>query len=434
MRRMLIIADDLSGAADCASACAGTALSAVVALSSEFDRGTADVLSVDADTRNLEPTAAAHRMAQVLRRYGGGKDLFLFKKLDSTLRGNIGHELAAILEVRRELSSTDQSNERIVAIVAPAFPAGGRTTVKGQQLVHGRPLHESEIWQHQNETRPADIATMLQMAGMRSAVVSLDVVRSGNDHLRRAMKEIAGSADALVCDAETDSDLRAIADASLILGRDTIWAGSAGLASQLPYAGGLATTASSLAIAPLSAGPTLLVIGSMSSVSRQQVELLASSEDVRVFSLPTGVLLEGERSRFWSGQTRSVEMALHEGRDVIVVLEKTDRIDSTMSALLCNALGTMTSPLAESVGALIASGGETARAVLQGWGVSALRMIGEVEAGVPFSVTEGWGKTIPVITKAGAFGHPNTLLNCWNFLRHLKRNIPFAPPNLKGIR
>ena len=55
-----------------------------------------------------------------------------------------------------------------------------------------------------------------------------------------AMRDLAGGADVLVCDAETDADLAAIAEASLALGGATIWAGSAGLAGWLVEAMGLA--------------------------------------------------------------------------------------------------------------------------------------------------------------------------------------------------
>ncbi|MEO8734997.1 MAG: four-carbon acid sugar kinase family protein, partial [Edaphobacter sp.] len=117
MRRMLIIADDLSGAADCAIACIGSGLSAVVAFD-DLDRDlTSEVLSIDCDTRHLSPAAAADRVARVLRRYTPDPELLVFKKLDSTLRGNVGAELSAILEERRNSGS---AGSRIVVVMAPA--------------------------------------------------------------------------------------------------------------------------------------------------------------------------------------------------------------------------------------------------------------------------------------------------------------------------
>jgi uncharacterized protein YgbK (DUF1537 family) len=65
---------------------------------------------------------------------------------------------------------------------------------------------------------------------------------------------------------------------------------------------------------------------------------------------------------------------------------------------------------------LILTGGETARAVLAAAGVDAIRLRGEVEPGVPIGVTVG-AVTLPVVTKAGAFGDDHTLLRALAALR-----------------
>lgn len=431
MPQMLIIADDLSGAADCAIACSVSGLSAAVVFGDLHGKISTDVLSIDADTRNLEPHLAAQQTVALLRKYIGGyapaKDLLLFKKVDSTLRGNVGAELAAMLELRRGISL---SRQRIVAVMAPAFPAGGRTTVEGRQLVYGKPLHESETWQLHAAPCPTRIPTMVQLAGMRPATLPLSLVRSHTDGLRQAMAQLAVAADVLICDAETDDDLRAIATASMVLGRETIWSGSAGLAYHLPLAAGLSGTA--YPASPLASGPTLLVIGSPSSISRKQVDVLASSSLATVLTLSTNALLAGAKSPEWSKHASALRATLQDGHDIAVVLEADDPIDTVKGRALTNALGVMMAPLAENIGALVATGGETARSVLQAWGVTGLRMIGELEPGVPFSMTENWNRRLPVLTKAGAFGNPQTLLHCWNFLHHLDRGAPVMYSELKG--
>jgi hypothetical protein len=52
-----------------------------------------------------------------------------------------------------------------------------------------------------------------------------------------------------------------------------------------------------------------------------------------------------------------------------------------------------------------------------------LRLIGELEKGVPVSVTENWSRQLPVITKAGDFGKPETLLTCSKFLHSTDRGL-----------
>jgi uncharacterized protein YgbK (DUF1537 family) len=50
-----------------------------------------------------------------------------------------------------------------------------------------------------------------------------------------------------------------------------------------------------------------------------------------------------------------------------------------------------------------------------------LRLVKELEPGLPFSITENWTRRLPVITKAGDFGNPQTLVHCRQFLRDLDR-------------
>jgi uncharacterized protein YgbK (DUF1537 family) len=65
----------------------------------------------------------------------------------------------------------------------------------------------------------------------------------------------------------------------------------------------------------------------------------------------------------------------------------------------------------------VLTGGETARAVLGARNIRALRLLGEVEPGVPFGMAPDG--TL-VCTKAGAFGRPATLANC---VARLKREM-----------
>jgi 4-hydroxythreonine-4-phosphate dehydrogenase len=103
-------------------------------------------------------------------------------------------------------------------------------------------------------------------------------------------------------------------------------------------------------------------------------------------------------------------------RDVVLGPEPEPQLDLAQRPLLAAALARMARPVSDEIGALIASGGETARAVLQSAGVTRLRLLGEVEKGIPFSVTENWNRPLPVITKAGDFGSPDALLKCSQFL------------------
>ncbi|MGI4950998.1 MAG: four-carbon acid sugar kinase family protein [Janthinobacterium lividum] len=409
MAGLVIVADDLSGAADCGIVCTQAGLDTLVILGDRTDVPDVAVLSIDADTRGRPEAEAVAVVAALTRRHGGPERL-LFKKLDSTLRGHVGAELAAMLRTRRESGPA-------FIVMAPAFPATGRSTVGGMQLLHGTPLQDTEIWQREAMMHRAHVPEMLERAGLRTAQLDLDTVRGGG--LARALADAALAHDAVVCDAAAEDDLRAIAVAGMSLGRGTIWAGSAGLARYLPEAAGLTGNggdAAAMAGLPAAEGPILFVVGSLSGVSRAQVSRLAAADGIALVSVPPAVLRTGPGDPGWLAQEAALEAALGSGRDVVALIGSEAQATLSEGLALCHALARLVAPHAGRIGALVSTGGETARAVLQAFGSGGLHLVGEIEPGVPLSHTEG-GRRLPVVTKAGAFGHPDTLLRCRAVLR-----------------
>jgi 4-hydroxythreonine-4-phosphate dehydrogenase len=412
MPGLLILADDLSGAADCGVAFKGAGLDTIVALGDVAGEAHCDVLSIDADTRCLVEELATDTVARLVRKHACRRDLLLFKKIDSTLRGHVAAELAAMLDAYRGL---DTGGDGVVAVLAPAFPSSGRTTVNGLQLVHGDPLHQHEIWQLQGLTHRPDLPEMLQKAGLISALLPLDIIRSSG--LSDAMSLPAHHVDVLVCDAETDADLEAIAHASMKLRQKVIWVGSAGLAYHLPQAMGLrsASVTAQRELLPLS-GPLLFVIGSMARRSYEQIRVLTSSPEALHITVPPDILLQGAGTARWQNYERELAAAIAMDRDVVLSPGAGFQVAMADRQRLSASLARTTSSVSGRIGGLIAAGGETARVLLQGWGITGLRLRGELERGVPFSVTENWVRQLPVITKAGDFGSPETLLRCAQFL------------------
>jgi 4-hydroxythreonine-4-phosphate dehydrogenase len=427
--RILILADDLSGAADCGVACAEAGLKTLLALKHTAENPAADVLSLDADTRRMPADKAADEVERLIRKYAVNPELLLFKKIDSTLRGNVGRELTSALHALRSLGG---QNQRCVAIMAPAFPATGRTTRNGTQYVHGQPLHDLDIWRIQGMTGMANIPDMLRAAGLKPAVLDLVAVRSGHDILASQMNSIARNgavareADVLVCDAETGDDLLAIACASMRLACRALWVGSAGLAYQLPRAAGIAKSATAAAITfSRITGPLLFVIGSLSRNSVDQVRNLASLSRTVAIRVPPEVLLAGEQHAGWQSNVRELEHAFQNNCDVVLSPDDEPRFDFAQRPLLADALARMAASVAGEIGGLIASGGETARSMFDSLGIVRLRLLGELEKGIPVSVTENWSRALPVITKAGDFGSMDALLKCSQFL-HSFDSLPFA--------
>ena len=136
--QLIIIADDLTGAADSAGFYATLGLTALACLRPGVCPST-DVLAISTNSRDLNRGEAAERTRRAteatLRGANAHDRAWWFKKIDSTLRGHPGAELAAVMSA---LGAE-------CALVAPAFPAQGRTTVGGRQRVDGIPLNRTEF-------------------------------------------------------------------------------------------------------------------------------------------------------------------------------------------------------------------------------------------------------------------------------------------------
>jgi uncharacterized protein YgbK (DUF1537 family) len=416
--KMVVIADDLTGAADCAAACAAHGIAATVVLHAPGPRGAdlcwpdADIVSIDANTRWMSAEQAAETTAELAGRWetnAGAGGCLLFKKVDSTLRGNMAAEVAAMLRTGDQAAM----GKRRFAVMAPALPAQGRTTRGGLQMVHGRLLEETDLWKSEERKPRSEIAVFLAEAGLSCRVIDGITVRSGLSRLKDAMERFSAEADVVLCDAETDDDLRAIAQASMALEDRPVWAGSAGLAAQLPPAAGMKARSGASTI-EMSGGPTLFVVGSAASVTRQQMETLAAAADVVVERFTPSALLHAQ-----AASTKIVE-GLASGCDVLVALDGSEQCSSDEAQLFGRALSRLIAPCAAHIGALVATGGETARAVLDALGVDRLKLMGEVEPGLPFSITDGWIRALPVLTKAGGFGQPQTLVHCREFVQQLR--------------
>jgi D-threonate/D-erythronate kinase len=418
---MLIIADDLTGAADCGITCVAAGLDTVVVLKDNESTPSTDVVSVDAATRRLTSRDAAEQTARLTRRYLGPQTRILFKKLDSTLRGHVAQEIAAVLSVSRALLDAQS-----VAIVAPAFPKMGRTMVGGRQFVRGVPVEATEIWHREPVKATAYLPGRLGEHGLRTTHIDLPTVRS-TTRLSDALAGAKAQHDAVVCDAETEEDLRAIVCAGMTLQTSIVWAGSAALAAQLSQAVGhrptLLANGPTLPVSSASLqtnGPLLFVIGSPSQASRQQIARLAAHREMESVALPPAGLRHGAHSAAWAEQTRRLDRAFATGRDIIVWLEMEVRSED---ATLSPALAALVSPYVTRCSGLVLTGGETARSVLDGLGVATLRLVREVEPGIPLSVatvvTPAGSLCLPVVTKAGAFGAPHSLLSCHDAIRTL---------------
>ena len=400
MNRWLILADDLTGAADCGIVFARHGRETVVTWGDKV--ADAEVVSVDLDSRRYPAAQAAalHVAAQAaLRREG----IRLYKKIDSTLRGQPAAELAVQLAALR-----GAGKRAPLAICAPAFPATGRLTIAGKVVVQGVPLEETPLWAREHSYANASLPDILASAGLTCWVIDLDAIRAGVDAVAARMREAEHAGiDAVVCDATEIAHLDVVARASLTLA-DAVWVGSAGLAAALA-----AVEAPVQPAAPvrLGEGAVLVVVGSVAEASRRQAADVIEGGLATHVAIAPDTLFAGAGTAGWDKAVRTLATAAASGKPVLVEIAHEASPDLRRGAELAGRLAELIEAAIPKIAALFPTGGETACALLSRLGVTGIRLLDEAEPGVPLGVTLG-ALRVPVITKAGAFGDAHTMRRC----------------------
>jgi uncharacterized protein YgbK (DUF1537 family) len=414
---MALIADDLTGASDAGVRFARRGLETLVLfeLADLSNARWVEALALDTETRAVPPARAYRRVREVAEALRDTDPHHVYKKMDSTLRGNLGVEIEAVMD----------AFDFRVAVVAPAFPTLGRTTRGGVHFLGGVPVHETDIGRDPKApVRESHLVQLLQRDTRRQVdLVDVDVIARGPDAIRAEMERLlARGVSVVVCDSEEDAHLQSIAQ-SMADQSGALWVGSAGLAEHVADALSLSGTRTS-SIAPHLSGPILVVGGSTSETTRQQIHALKQRRGVVVVEIDPARLFNGiehceaELSRCW----RALFQALSDGRDSAVVVRASSAGGeaSERAARIADLLGTVAADCVRThqLGGLILTGGDTARSVCRHLGVHGIHLLAEVEAGVPLGVLVGSPSArLRAVTKAGAFGAETTLVHA---LDHLK--------------
>ena len=148
---MLALADDMTGALEAGAKFSEAGFSTTVS-AQPIAAGSAQVLVLDTETRHVKPEAARERIFRFVDACGEERPLLVYKKTDSTLRGNIRAELHALTELYPEWSIG----------YAPAYPALGRTVKSGILYVHGQAVAETEFAHDElNPVRGSSVGALL---------------------------------------------------------------------------------------------------------------------------------------------------------------------------------------------------------------------------------------------------------------------------------
>ena len=135
MAKVVMVADDLTGANANCSLMKKIGLTACSLLNS-FNEipSDMDVVAYTTNSRAIEPEEAYKRVREGLKKLKDDEVILYSKRIDSTLRGNLGSELRAFLD---EL-------EDYIGICVPAYPDSGRIVVNGTMIVNGSLLMNTD--------------------------------------------------------------------------------------------------------------------------------------------------------------------------------------------------------------------------------------------------------------------------------------------------
>ncbi len=416
-----MVADDLTGAADTALAFWEHGLDTAILLGPLAPRpdallaaSDARVVAVDTATRSLPPAAAGRAVAATVEALRRGGVTRFYKKIDSTLRGNCGAELEAML------TACGAS----VAVVCPAFPAQGRTVVDGHVRVRGQDLMAAPI-----AVDPCGGAASSRVAEALGRQTRLPIAEARRpDELGQFVRR-----GIVVVDAATDADLARWVD-RVGPDSDVLWGGSAGLAGALALAATRRPRAMRrVAVAGAASGvwrPVVVVVGSLHAISRGQMAALLTLPRTTLVSCHPAGIVRGQVSidavvercvgivREGGHCVLSTSASEEMRREVAELCRAAGHEPGWAGARIAAWLGAVTAAVVQAERGLervICTGGDTARAALLHLGAPGLTVVGAVAPGVPIGRTTD--RRLYVVTKAGGFGGQDTLARAVTLLQ-----------------
>ncbi|MCD7779651.1 MAG: four-carbon acid sugar kinase family protein [Candidatus Gastranaerophilales bacterium] len=418
-----VIADDLTGANDTSLQFFLKGCKTQVAFGEDIsidENLKTEVFAMSTESRNLS-SEEAHKKVQfatenILKKYNFE---FIYKKIDSVLRGNIAIEVLTILN----------SLEWDAAVIFPAFPNEGRTTIGGYQLVKGIPLQRTEVSRDPScPITESNVVNILkhqlpeQMAEIVD-IISLDTVMKGAGPILTKLNDlIAKGKKLIVADAVSTTDLEQIALAVTKSNYNILPCGSAGAAQALSNIWQPCSEENNFVEPSLPDLPKLVVSGSATDLTAAQIKRLKEYDDIE-----NTYFIAIKPENIFSDDTEEVAQRIINNlvKNNIVVIYSSEIMENSeeLSSLLieneitkdsfiskiCDYLSAVTrNVLAKTSTILITVGGETSYKCLRAIGSKNLQIIDTVAPAIPLGINH---KGQLIVTKSGNLGSQNTLID-----------------------
>lgn len=417
-----IIADDLTGANDTALQFHLKGANTQILLSDEIEPmnvKATQTWAISSESRNIEPQDAFEKVVKTAKLFTEKINPdFIYKKIDSTIRGNIAVEVLAILSV------TDYE----ASIIVPAFPAEMRTTVGGYHLLKGIPIERTEMARDPHSPiRESHMPTLLKSQLDKEyqdlvGQIELKTVMKGAGPILQKINELVHDGKKLiVADAVSTVDVEQIALAIKKSENKLLPTGTAAFAQALSEFW-FADLESEHIIKTIPNLPKFIVSGSATQITANQIEKLENSDDfdnVLSISFDLKTVLAGVTDelvdRIVSNLSFDNTVLVHTSK---LIKDFDGFSDDSLNAELtkANLANVITDFLAELTkrvldkkeAILITLGGETSYKCCCAVGAYQLQLVDEVAPAIALSLDHNaqW-----IVTKSGNLGGANTLID-----------------------
>lgn len=395
-----MVADDFTGAGDAGVQMSKNGIEAYIAFDPEsIDPDKSYV--IDTETRNIPADDAYKKVKRVYESILPYSYDHYYKKIDSTLRGNI----------KAELQAADEILKPDLIVFNPANPDSNRTVVDGILMMNGVRICETEIMrdplclvQQDNlkiflEDEMEEQVQYFTLAQIRSKKLSLDGSRL------------------ITFDVLENSDLKTVVQFILQQGKKVLWVGSAGMANALFYM-----------LKPHF--PVLGIVGSISETSRLQVRV-AVEAGAKLVEVNIAELIRG--GSIQPAAEEAIER-LKLGQDVVIVSAKEhedylEAVDAGKKAgMTRQEVAQFTQEKLGEISAMILgkarvcgcilTGGDTAISVNNHNHARGAKLVKEIFPIVALIELDGGDYPgLPCIVKGGAIGNPNTIAEAIRYFR-----------------
>ncbi len=426
-----IIADDLTGANDTGLQFHNNGAETNILLDKNIEDkqdNSPCVWAISTESRNVEPQVAFEKVKEitelVVQKFN--PDLF-YKKIDSTVRGNIAVEVLSMLEV------LDWDS----AVIIPAFPQAKRITVGGYQLQDGVPIERTEMaLDPHSPISESHLPTMLKMQLGENlehivGVIDLKTVLDGAGPILKKLNElIADGKKIIVVDSTSVTDIKQIVLAIQKSDYKILPVGNASGAKVLsnecfpPEAESIKS--GEIKIPKL---PKLIVSGSATHITANQIETLENnciySEKTKIIELEVDDIIGGVRDELVNkivSNLESYEAVLVHTSNLFKNFNgfSNDKINEDLTkaefvSLITGYLANLTASVLSKIKAiLITLGGETSYKCCNAIGVNQLKLVDEVLPAIALSRCENSEQLI--ITKSGNLGKDTTIMDILRYL------------------